>query len=139
MPRSARIGLFNVALVLAASVIGACGFAPTGPPSWKVDVANANEPILISIHTNRAGWSWVVPQGARLVLLNEASPPQEGVIELADPRTCKTYDKVELLLTSFTIVPERTALQPLDYKLRLTSGAPTVGLPNTEFEGGCSG
>jgi hypothetical protein len=124
---------------VVALATAACDLLPLPVTGWKVDVANANEPLLVTITTDRAAWAWLVPRGGRLVLLNEREP-LAGTIELIGVDAgCIVYDSADLLATSFTIVPEPAANGQPDFTLRLEPGAPLDGPVSTDYFGGCSG
>ncbi len=114
--------------------------APEPTTRWKVDVVNADQPMLLSITTDRAGYPWLIPAGARRVLLDLPTTPYGGTIELVGPGPdCHLYATAALLRTSFTITIRRTSIAPAVFALDLAPGATLAGPPNTDYEGGCSG
>ena len=129
-----RRAILSCALAL---LFAGCGILPPVPPSWQVDVANADRPLIVSISTDRAAWLWLVPANARIVLLREPLPLQ-GSIELIDPESCTAYDKAALVGTSFTIVPQSVAGPVRDFGLRLDPGAESGGPPSEDFTANCS-
>lgn len=126
-------------LIAACGALTACSLAPTGPPRWKVDVVNGDRLLQVSITTDRAGWAWLVRPGERMVLLDEPGAPRGGVIELIEPQDCKLYDEVDLLRTSFTIVPDPVVGPERDFALRLVEGASIPAAKNVDFQAACSG
>lgn len=114
--------------------------APEPTTRWKVDVVNADVPLILSITTDRAGYPWLIPAGARMVLLDLPTTPYGGTIELVGPGPdCQLFDSAALLRTSFTITIRRTSRAPAAFALALTPGATLAGQSNTDYEGGCSG
>jgi hypothetical protein len=114
--------------------------APEPTTRWKVDVVNADVPLTLSITTDRAGYPWRIPAGARMVLLDLPTTPYGGTIELVGPGPdCQLFDSAALLRTSFTITIRRTSRAPAAFALDLTSGATLAGQSDTDYEGGCSG
>lgn len=129
------IGIFGVVVMASA----ACGMAPR-ESRWKVDIVNGAQRLQVSITTERAGYAWIVPPGARMVLLDEPAAPAGGTIELVDVGgTCKLYDSADVLTTSFTIVVDAVPGQAQDFELRLIEGASIPGPKNENFEAACSG
>ncbi len=114
---------------------------PTGANrAWKVDVVNADRPLLVSITTDRAAWAWLVPANSRMVLLDEPMAPNEGRIELVGPADdCTLYDAADLPIVSLTILIVQTSSSRPDYEMDLRPGAPIVGPVNVGYFGGCSG
>jgi hypothetical protein len=120
-----------------ASVIAGCGLLPT-PAGWKVDVANGDRPLIVSIATDRSAELWLVPAGAHLVLLRDTEARQ-GSIELIDPEDCTLYDEAKLQPTAFTIVIEPGAGDARDFSMRLDPGADVAGPSSTDYTANCSG
>jgi hypothetical protein len=126
-------------LTLVTAALFICGCSGLLPEAgWKVDVANADRPLMISIATDRAAWMWLVAPDEHLVLFREPEALQ-GSIELIDPDGCVLYDEANLLPTSFTIVPVRRVGEPTDFVLNLVPGAPFDARINTDYSTGCSG
>jgi hypothetical protein len=123
--------------VVVALAFAGCGLLP-GSSGWKVDVANGDRPLIISIATDRSAALWLVPAGAHLVLLRD-SEARQGSIELIDPEDCTLYDEAQLQPTSFTIVIEPVAGNAQDFAMRLDPGADVAGPPSTDYTPNCSG
>jgi len=114
--------------------------APEATSPWKVDVVNADQPMIISITTDRGGYAWLIPPNARMVLRDLPTTPNEGTIELVGAGAdCHLFDTAALLRTSFTITVRRSSAVPATFALELTPGANLPGPPSTDYEGGCSG
>lgn len=124
----------------AAMAFAGCGLLPSPPSPWKVDVINGDRPLIVSITTDVAAWSWLVPAHAEMVLLAERQAPSEGKIDLIDPSgSCTVYDSVALPMDSFTITPERVGEDPLAFAISITAGASIQAPANADYFGGCSG
>jgi hypothetical protein len=135
-----RSGRRSLALALVTSSIVASGCSILPGARWKVDVINGDAPLLISITTDAASRAWYVPANGRMVLLDEAQGPAEGVIELIDPaQGCLVHDKAALPRDSFTIRPVAAPADPAGFDLRLEAGASLASPVNVDYFGGCSG
>lgn len=120
--------------------VAACGLLPSRPSPWKVDVVNGDRPLIVSITTDVAAWSWLVPAHTEMVLLAERQAPSEGKIDLIDPSgSCTLYDSADLTMESFTITPEKVGENPLAFAISITAGATIQAPPSTDYFGGCSG
>lgn len=134
-----RVSVTAVTMAAAMAFAG-CGLLPSPPSPWKVDVINGDRPLIVSITTDVAAWSWLVPAHAEMVLLAERQAPSEGKIDLIDPSgSCTVYDSVALPMDSFTITPERVGEDPLAFAISITAGASIQAPANADYFGGCSG
>ena len=129
------------AVTMAASMaLAGCGLLPSPHSAWKVDVLNADRPMIVSITTDAAAWSWLVPANAEMVLPAERQAPTEGRIDLIDPGGgCTVYDSAALPTGSFTITPRKISEDPLAFSIAITAGASIQAPANTDYFGGCSG
>ena len=125
------------ALVVAFALIfaAACETTPTAA-RWKVDLVNGNGPVQVGITTDREAWAWIVPAGARIVLL-DLPEPREGGIEILS-RDCSILNTTAFSSSSFTIVIEPGDAPP-EVTVRLEPGAPLPGAANLDYEAWCTG
>jgi hypothetical protein len=128
----------GIVFTLPVGATPAPTLAPEPTTEWKVDVVSADRPVIISVTTDRAGWAWLVPAGARRVLLDQATTPAGGLVELIG-LDCTVYDRATLLHASFTLTVRATPSGPTAYALDVTAGASLGGPADTAYAGGCSG
>ena len=140
VPSPSPTTFFATAAAPTAAPTSELALEPEPTTRWKVDVVNTDEPLILSITTDRAGYPWLIPTGARMVLLDLPTTPYEGRIELGGlGPDCHLFDSAAILRTSFTITIRRTGRAPAAFALDLTPGATLVGPSNADYEGGCSG
>jgi hypothetical protein len=127
--------------------------APTAPatptetagPRGRVDVINGPRPVVIQIQTggftDAAAWSWLVPAGARLTLLDEPHA-KSGYVRVLDVpaamHSCGQLAYTTFSADPFTIVLSGPAAGG-EYRMTLKVGTSLRGPVDTDYSPVCSG
>jgi hypothetical protein len=106
--------------VIVAFALGLLSGAAVGcAKTWQLNVAAGVEPVVVRVVTEEGETSWLVRGQATLLRLS--SVPQ-GEVQLMNPETCATYDRVPIPRDSAVLIVVSDGGEPPRYGLVVEVG-----------------